>query len=187
MHSMSETALHRQSAEYFEILSEVFAGLVARSQASREGCGDITPSLVQCLQFIYLHGPSTIRKIASGMSITVPAASQLVERLVQKNLVTREHSTEDRRRARVELTEHGRLAIIEARSARIKWLDDLLVKLPDEKREALVDSLEEFIRIALESSSNSEDACARCGIDHLAFCVVNTARVASTGEQIKDY
>jgi len=185
---MSQTVLPRDSVEYLEILSDVFAELVRKEAAQEDRSGsDITPSLVQCLEFIYLHGPSSIRKIASGLSITVPAASQLVERLVRKDLVTREHAREDRRLARVDLTEGGRRVVRRARSARATWLREILAQMPAERRAALVDSLEEFIRSALEARGNVDEACVRCGIDHLAFCIVNRAHISATGEPIERF
>jgi DNA-binding MarR family transcriptional regulator len=189
MFTDNQTILARESAEYLEILADIFAEIVRRGTTAREVHKDseITPALVQCLQYIYLHGPSPIRKIASGLSITIPAVSQLVDRLVRKNLVTREHCMEDRRLASVELTAEGRVIVEEVRSARTAWLRDILCKMPEDKRSELVESLEEFIRLSLEAGGNIDDACVRCGIDHLAFCVVNKARMNATGEQIKEY
>lgn len=186
---MSNTMLPKDSVEYLEILSGIFAELVRKSASARESqnSDDITPSLIQCLQHIYLHGPSSIRGIATGLSITFPAVSQLVDRLVKKGLVTREEGKEDRRFASVNLTDEGRATVLEARASRSKWLRDILDKMPGEKREALVDNLEEFIRIALETTGNIEEACVRCGIDHLAFCVVNKAKISKTGEPLGEY
>ena len=178
----------RNSVEYLEILSSVFAELV-RKEAVHEvrSADDVTPSLVQCLQYIYLHGPSSIRRIAAGLSITVPAASQLVDRLVQKNLVTREHRPEDRRFAKVDLTDSGRTLVGEARAARMAWLREIAAKMPEDRRAALVNSLEEFIRAALEARGNVDEACVRCGIDHLAFCVVNKVRMSAAGEPVVEF
>lgn len=183
------TLVPRDSVDYLEILLEVFAEIVRRTTTGQENhaVGDITPSLVQCLQYIYLHGPSPIHRIATGMSMTLPGASQLVERLVQKRLVSRVHNPEDRRLARVELTDEGKAVVIEARSARSARLREVLDKMPAGQREALVNSLEKFIRLALESSGQVDEACARCGIDHLAFCVVNQAHVDSTGEPMEEF
>lgn len=185
---MEQSTLPRESVEYLEILSDVFAELVNKVEDGngREN-GDITPSLAQCLEFLYLHGASPIRRIASGLSITVPAVSQLVERLVLKNMVTREHNQEDRRLARVELTTEGREWIVRARSSRMEWLRDILGRMSESRRQSLVDSLEEFIRIALETSGHVDEACVRCGIDHLAFCVVNKAHQRATGEQMEAF
>lgn len=186
---MSETLISRESVEYLEILSDVFVELIRKASVGYEANSgdDITQSLVQCLQFIYLHGPSSIRKIATGLAITVPAVSQLVDRLVQKNLVIREHSEIDRRYARVSLTNEGSEVVRGARASRTTWLKAIMEKLPAEKRELLVDSLETFIETALETSGMVQEACVRCGIDHLAFCVVNKAHVATTGEPLGEY
>ncbi|MBI2844359.1 MAG: MarR family transcriptional regulator [Armatimonadetes bacterium] len=182
------TTLPRDSVEYLEILSDVFAEIVRRTAAREDHtAGEITPALVQCLQYIYLHGPSSIRKIGEGLSVTFPAASQLVNRLVQKNLVTREHSARDRRLARVDLTQEGRSVVSEARKARAEWLQTVLDNMSARERASLVDSLEEFIRAALDTSGRVDEACARCGIDHLAFCVVNRVHENRTGEQIDKF
>ncbi|HPP73845.1 MAG TPA: MarR family transcriptional regulator [Armatimonadota bacterium] len=186
---MNETTLSRESIEYLEILSSVFAEIVRKEAASCESNSDssITPSLVQCLQYIYLHGPSPVRKIATGLAITVPAASQLVERLVRKGLVNREHNKQDRRFASVSLTEEGIAVVQHARSARTAWLREVLNKMPEDKRRELVDTLEEFIKLILESSGNVDEACMRCGIDHLAFCIVNKVSVETTGKPMIEF
>jgi DNA-binding MarR family transcriptional regulator len=186
---MSQITLPRDSAEYLEILSDVFAEIVRKAAAAREnhGAGEVTHSLAQCLGYIYLHGPSSIRKIAAGLSITVPAASQLVDRLVHKGLVVREHSREDRRLARVDLTDEGRAVVADARSARMAWLREILDRMSPERRSALVDSLEEFIRIALEAGGHVDEACVRCGIDHLAFCIVGRTHATTTGEPLEEF
>lgn len=189
MSAMDQTILNKESTEYLEILSDVFSELVRKAATTYEAqCkGEITHSLAQCLEYIYLHGPSPIRKVAAGLSISDPAASQLVDRLVQKNLVTREHNPNDRRIAKVNLTEEGRELVVEARAARMKWLHEILGAMPAERRKSLADSLEEFIRVALEIRGSVDDACVRCGIDHLAFCIVNKARVSTIGEPVEEY
>ncbi|MEN6519793.1 MAG: MarR family transcriptional regulator [Armatimonadota bacterium] len=186
---MNKNTLSKNSVEYLEILSAIFAELVRKAASAREpeASEDITPSLIQCLQHIYLHGPSSIRKIATGLSITFSAASQLVERLVRKGLATREESKKDRRFASVNLTDEGRSVVMEARAARSRWLRDIFDKIPDDRRETLVDNLEEFILLALETRESIEEACVMCGIDHLAFCVVNRASISKTGEPLGEY
>ena len=186
---MPQTLLARESAEYVEILSEVFAEIVRKSTIPSESTAsaDVTQSLVQCLQYVYLHGLSPVGKIASGLDVSIPAASQLVDRLVQKSLVSRQHSDKDRRLARVELTDKGRRIVLENRDARLKWLRDILMRMPENNRKALVDSVECFIQAALETTGNFGEACVRCGIDHLAFCVVNKSCKEATGKSMQEY
>jgi DNA-binding MarR family transcriptional regulator len=188
-----QNVLERQSTEYIEILAEVFAEIVqkgAQANHGREKAGsdvDVTPSLVLCLQYLYLHGEASVRKIARGLGVSLPAASQLVERCVKKGMAVRAENESDRRLATVYLTDKGRELVSDLRNRKSEWFSTLLESMSDEKRAALVDSLEEFIKLALMKNEGSiEGACVRCGIDHLAFCVVNRAHVAATGEPVED-
>lgn len=185
---MGEILLPKDSGEYAGIVSEVFAEVIRKSALGQAAIdGEITPSLLQTLRYVYLHGPSSIRKIGAGLSISVSAASQLVDRLVHKDLVKRRETECDRRLATVELTDAGRKLVIEARQERTQWMERILDGMPQERRQALVESLEEFIRIALSAEADIDHACVRCGIEHLAFCVLNRAHIAATGQQIEDY
>ena len=75
----------RDSSEYAEILAEIFIETMGKS-TERQTCSDadITPALMECLQYVYLHGPSPVHQIASGLEMTISGASQLVDRLVKK-------------------------------------------------------------------------------------------------------
>lgn len=184
---MSDSTLPRESADYLEILTDVFSEVIDEQSCKSESSDDITPSLAQCLQFVFLHGQSPIGKIAAGLSITVPAASQLVDRLVQKQLVLREIRSEDRRQSYVTLTDAGKSFAEHNKAARTDWFKSIMAGMSDDKRASLVDGLEEFIRVAIEKGSDAECACVRCGIEHVAFCVVSKAHLDTTGEQMKDF
>jgi hypothetical protein len=117
----------------------------------------------------------------------MPAASQLVERLVRRELVTRQESDKDRRSARVELTGAGRELVARAREEREEWFRNIWEKLPSDSRTRLVECLEEFISVALTTEQDVDKACVKCGIEHLAFCILNKAHVAATGEPVESY
>ena len=110
-----------------------------------------------------------------------------MDRLVRKSLANRGEMANDRRLAAVDLTGHGRDLISEARQEKTDWIQSILSAMSLEQRHALVESLEDFIQLALLAEKDIESACVRCGIEHVAFCVLNRAHVAATGEQIKDY
>lgn len=179
---MDNTYLPKESMEYVNILSKVFSELVANAPGRKEYSGncEVTPSLVECLQYVLQNGTSSIGQIADGLSISVPAASQLVDRLVQKRLATREYSEEDRRLAQIMLTDAGKDVVRENIDARETWLSGILARMDDDQKSDLVRSLEEFIRVAVEKDGNIQDLCLHCGIDHLAFCVVGQS---DEGEQ----
>jgi DNA-binding MarR family transcriptional regulator len=188
---MSPDTVERDSEDYLELLAEVFSEIVQKGAENRyvakASDGEVTHALMQCLQYIYLHGPCSIRRIAEGLSVSVPASSQLVDRLAHRELVSRHESEEDRRLTRVELTDAGRDVVRQARSERGEWFKQVCERLPRERRSALMEGLEEFILLAATTEQDVEKACVKCGIDHLAFCVLNRAHVAAVGKPLENY
>ena len=72
---------------------------------------DITMPQTKIMLALYLQGPTRMSDIASGLDITLPTATSLVERLVEKSYALRETIPEDRRVVRCSLSEAGRDAI----------------------------------------------------------------------------
>ena len=176
---MERGQVSRDSNEYVEMVAEVFMETIRKSAgklARPDPKGEITQALMDCLQHVYLRGASPIREIASGLEVSVSAASQLVERLVKKQLVTRSENEEDRRLTRVELTEVGRDAVREMRRRKSEWFDSILEAMPHTQRKALREGLESFLALALANENDADRACVRCGMEHVQFCVVNKVK-----------
>jgi DNA-binding MarR family transcriptional regulator len=68
---------------------------------------DLTVSQVRAIYLLAFHGTLTISKMASLLGMGKPAASILVQQLVQQELVERAEDPVDRRRALVHLTGRG--------------------------------------------------------------------------------
>jgi len=174
---VERSQLSRDSAEYVEVIAEVFVETVRKAAAdamcSEYGNEEITPSLMECLQYLYLHGPSSIRNIACGLEITLSAASQLVDRLVKKGLVSRRENENDRRLTRVEISDVGADLVSRMRERRYKWFESMINAMPESKRRSFLDGLESFLKVALTAEKNIDRACVRCGIPHMPFCVIN--------------
>ncbi len=167
----------RDSAQYAEMLAEVFMEIVRKSVTASCACDpEMTPALTECLQYVYLHGASPIRQIASGLEISLSAASQLVDRLVKKEMVTRRDNEDDRRLASVELTKRGEEHVQLTRRKRTEWFEAILEAMPLSQRKAFREGLEGFLRIALASEGGVDRACVWCGIQHTASCVVNKVK-----------
>ena len=60
--------------------------------------GDLSMAQVNTLMTIRKRGPMSLSELASDLCVSPPSASAMVDRLVEKGLVTREQSPEDRRR-----------------------------------------------------------------------------------------
>ncbi|MCE5322197.1 MarR family transcriptional regulator [bacterium] len=172
-----QKSINRDSAQYAEIIAEVFVETVQKAASDAMYCmhcgEEITRSLMECLQYVFLHGASPIRKIADGLEVSLSAASQLVDRLVKKELVTRSEDETDRRLTSIELTDAGRAVVEEMRQRRSKWFDTVLVSMPEKKRLAFIEGLESFLKSSLAEVDNIDRACVKCGMEHVSFCVIN--------------
>ena len=177
--TMEHEDTSRDSAQYAEMVAEVFVETMRKSVSKNATCGsdcEITPALTECLQYVYLHGPSPIRQIAAGLEISLSGASQLVERLVKKELVTRRDNEQDRRLTNVELTAQGEEHVRLTRQKKSEWFEAILERMPVSQRKALREGLESFLRVALASEDNVDRACVRCGIEHTSSCVVSKVK-----------
>jgi MarR family transcriptional regulator for hemolysin len=93
---------------------------------------------IAALFLIHRKGTISVSDIGDELEITNPAASQLLERLVQQGLVVRSEDPNDRRLKQIVLSKQGEVVLHDGLQARQKWLEDL-VKLmsPDEQEQVI--------------------------------------------------
>ncbi|MGB9620098.1 MAG: MarR family winged helix-turn-helix transcriptional regulator, partial [Armatimonadota bacterium] len=155
----------KDSPEYAELIANVFVESVRKATISAMCCEyggeDITPSLMQCMEYVYLRGASPMREIASGLGVSVSAVSQLVDRLVKKGLMTRQENELDRRLTQVELSPSGKLLVSEMRRRRSGWFESIVKAMPEDERRAFLSGVESFLKIALAQEGDIERTCAR--------------------------
>jgi DNA-binding MarR family transcriptional regulator len=75
-----------------------------------------------------------VSDIGNDLGITNSAASQLLERLVQLNLISRTEDPLDRRGKLIVLTDKGRQILQEGNLANRKWLEDLVLSMTSEEQ-----------------------------------------------------
>ena len=97
------------------------------------------------LMFLYHGGTCSVNDVGQRMEVTGAAASQLIERLVQANLVERSENPADRRARLITLTSKGRLLVKEGMLERHRWLDELVATLDEERRHAVITALSHLI------------------------------------------
>jgi len=78
------------------------------------------------LMRLYHGGGCGVHDLGRGLGVSSAAASQMVDRLVQAELVARAESPEDRRVRRVELSARGRHLIDRGIRRRYRWVDELV-------------------------------------------------------------
>lgn len=90
---------------------------------------DVTMPQARCLMLVALHHSMSISALAAHLRIGLPAASGLVERLVEAGHVERNPDPSDRRQQLVTLTEHGQTVVDRFHELPSEKLDELLVGL----------------------------------------------------------
>jgi len=177
------------SAAYAEHVLDLFAEVLHKTITVRplkEAGGDTTPGLAQGLQYLYQHGCCSVSEIGHGLSMSRPAASQLTDRLVDRNLASRCENRLNRRQTEVRLTDEGRLLVENIRLQRITGLSRILQRMETDDRAAFIGYLESFITAAVEDAHGALESCSHCGSDHLSECVINEVYTAATGKPINE-
>ncbi len=140
---------YRDADKFTAAIQAIFPKLMhyLSAEESRELTGlGITPSQINALLVLYFHDDLTMGKLSSEIYLAESAATRLVNRLVNLNLVKRRGDEKDRRVVRVALTSYGRQLsrlVFERRSFRF---NNLAQHLDPSERESLVISLQAVMR-----------------------------------------
>jgi DNA-binding MarR family transcriptional regulator len=103
--------------------------------------------------FHVYKGSSGVSDLGDDLGVTSGAASQMLERLVQLQLILRSEDPHDRRYKHLVLTEKGRRTLDDSIHARQGWLDELAHSLSIAEKEQVTDAL----RILIEKASQFEE------------------------------
>ena len=98
---------------------------------------DATPSQLSALATLYRDGPMTLGELAGAERVKPPSMTRVVAALEERGLVKREHSKEDARVVRVDITDEGRRSHEEYRKRRDAWLCRRLQTLTSDERDLL--------------------------------------------------
>lgn len=103
-------------------------------------------------------GSGNVSDIGDELGVTSAAASQMLERLVQQNLILRTEDPHDRRVKQIVLTEKGQQTLGEVVRARQSWLVYLAATLSPNEKEQVALALNILIEKAqkLEEPSSPE-------------------------------
>lgn len=93
------------------------------------------------LMQLYYRGAFSISEISDRFGISVPAASQLVEKLVQAGYLERAEDPKDRRARLLPLSSKGKKLIEQGFKSRYRWMDELSRELTPEEREKVIEAL----------------------------------------------
>ncbi len=106
---------------------------------------DVTMAQLKGLTILADLGPLTVTSLGHALGIGAPAASHLVERLVQLDLAARHDDPNDRRRTIVTLTDQGNVMVERLRHDGVEHLRQWVAYVPDPDLLKLRDGLEALV------------------------------------------
>jgi DNA-binding MarR family transcriptional regulator len=97
---------------------------------------------------LYHCGTCRVSDIGEHLGVTNAAASQMIDRLVQLDLLLRSENPNDRRNKSLVLTAKGRALVVESIEARRRWMQELTTTLSPDQQESITSALAVLIQAA---------------------------------------
>jgi DNA-binding MarR family transcriptional regulator len=119
----------------------------------------LSMSQLGALFYIQHKGSTGVTDLGDHLGVTSAAASQMLERLVQQELVMRSEDPTDRRVKQIALTEKGLQAFHESIRARQSWLIELAKNLSADEKEQITAALNILIDKASQLGQPIESEC----------------------------
>ena len=123
------------------LLGSTFRQILWRNAAELE----LTYAQAQVLFYVAQHGGCHMGQVAKTFNVTLPAITQIVDRLVQKRFLMRGSNPADRRVATLELTAEGQALVQELEKLQVEVLEPVLQRLSARDRDHLIKGLEKFV------------------------------------------
>ncbi len=113
---------------------------------------DMTEQQWRVLRVVEESGPIDPTQIAEKACLLLPSLTRILQKLEEKQLISRTRDQEDRRRQVVEITEAGAQVIADNIEASLELIDRTRQRMGAERYEALLDLLNELDKIDLSET-----------------------------------
>ncbi len=125
--------------EMLEVVPLVMRTIRAEMRGAREP--SLTVPQFRALLYLNRHEMASLSDVAAFIGLGLPAASTLVDGLVSRELVVREHDREDRRRITLQVPAAGREAYQTAHRAAEACLAERMASLGEDEQAIVVQAL----------------------------------------------
>ena len=131
--------------------SQMMVAVAARSLDT--AAADVTLPQFRVLVMLSLRGAQRPGDLAADLAVEPSTATRMCDRLVRKDLVSRTHSTQDRRTVVVELAPSGQELVSTVMHRRRREFERLATAVPAEQLDAVVSAL----GVLIEASGSRPD------------------------------
>jgi DNA-binding MarR family transcriptional regulator len=128
--------------------SRVLVAVAARSLA--EVADDVTLPQYRALVVLCARGPLGMSELAEELTVSPSTVTRLCDRLVRKDLVTRQHRPQNRREVQVAVTTNGAALVRRVTQRRRREIASIVSHLPNQQRTDMVKALRAFAEAAGE-------------------------------------
>jgi DNA-binding MarR family transcriptional regulator len=118
---------------------------------------ELSVAQMNAISVVHKNGPLSMGVLAEQLGITAPSASAMVDRLVEKGILLREHSLEDRRKVEVRISPEAVKAIEAVEESLFKLFRDLVQRLGPETTRKWCDVLATIRKILLDDDDYEFD------------------------------
>jgi DNA-binding MarR family transcriptional regulator len=126
------------------LLGSTFRHILWRKASELE----LTYAQAQVLFYIEQHPGCYMGEVAKAFDVTLPAITQIVDRLEQKQFLSRGTDPADRRVYMLELTSAGKALVRELHTLQIEGLEAVLARMSARDRDRVIKGLEAFVQAA---------------------------------------
>jgi len=132
----------------------IFKGVLRQTDALAKG--QITIPQFVALNFINGNGPVKMKDIAKDFKISLPAATGIVQRLFNSELVKRVDDKADRRVIRIVATPKGKKIVEQISAKRKELIESIFSKLTEEERQSYLHILRKLKNIISSDVKKSD-------------------------------
>ncbi len=132
------------------------------SKGKAESYGELSMPQMHAIMIVRTRGQVSMRELAEGLGVSAPSASVMVDRLVERGVLSRRPSRSDRRKVVIRIAETALDDIVSCENKVLGIFVDLVEKIGPETAQQWCDVLKQVAR-ALEGACEKNTNPARKG------------------------
>jgi DNA-binding MarR family transcriptional regulator len=122
------------------------------AMGKKEAMVDLTAAQLQTMIMVHMRGKVSMNELSDTLGVSPPSTSVMVDKLVEKGILTRSHSDKDRRKVFVEISPQAVNVMVGVENAILQSFVELVEKIGPETAQKWGEVLEE-VRPILEEES----------------------------------